>query len=891
VTSSRVLLLAGQAFALGLTTAWVLIPASTLFLEDYGSDRLPLTYIGAGVAGIASSAALSGSLRRRPIAAVATRVVAGVTVALVVAWCLLAGLDAAWVTFVLLVVVPLLIPTGFVFVVGQAGLLLDVRALKASYARVVAGFASGFVTGGLVAPWLLGALGGTQHLLAAAAAAGSLFLALLVVTRRAFPVELAAHGDDPDAAAAPTVRDLLRDRFVALLVAFQVLSAVESQWLDFLVFDRAARRYEDTEELARFVSQFTAIAYGADIVFLVLVAGVLLRRFGLGYGLTANSLAVLTVLVSVVAASVAAGSAATVVFVLVVAARVTDLVCSDGTSRTSLSAAYQVVVPRLRVAAPARVEGLAVPVAIAASGAVLLLLGATTGTAGLHLPVLTMGVVAVWVAVAVRLYRSYRSSLLERLRHRELEPSALVLEGGRDVDVVTAMVERGDEREVRLALDLLAESGHPALIGHLHRLAADPRPGVRAAALARLVGSDPGPAAVVARAALADEAPVVVAAAATLLGAVGGPADRARVAALTTHVDGEVRVAAAVATTALGDDVAVAEVSQEVGRLARSTAAPDRLAAARVLGACPDGRVDRSPLVSLVQDADPEVAASALDALRWPDDRAVLDVADMALATAGQGGADRRASTTWVRVCRALGPAAAPVLLGHAHHPDRDVGLSVLTALGAPGIGGADGVAQLRGSPVVRDDLAHAVRLLLVLGTIDGDRAGPLRAALGDELDLVRRRVLAALAAGYGAEGVRRAEHQLAQPDARAIALALEWLDVTLVGSDRGALALLEPGLSDDRRLAALQRALPTVVPGRDLALRDLVEDAERHWRRPWVAACALHLAWQRGRADPVDPDEAWIGSLLDGDRSEGGDILAETAAGLARRAASRTER
>src|SRR4029079_19325653 len=63
----RVALLAAQAFFLGLMTAWVMIPASAMFLDVYGPGLLPYTYIGAAVAGIAGSAALAAALRRRPL--------------------------------------------------------------------------------------------------------------------------------------------------------------------------------------------------------------------------------------------------------------------------------------------------------------------------------------------------------------------------------------------------------------------------------------------------------------------------------------------------------------------------------------------------------------------------------------------------------------------------------------------------------------------------------------------------------------------------------------------------------------------------------------------------------------------------------------------------------
>ena len=86
---------------------------------------------------------------------VALRVLVLTSAVLVVVWVLLAN-ELRWVSFGLLVLVPIVVPMGFMLLVGQAGMLLDVRALKSLYARVIAGFALGFVAGGLAAPPLLG---------------------------------------------------------------------------------------------------------------------------------------------------------------------------------------------------------------------------------------------------------------------------------------------------------------------------------------------------------------------------------------------------------------------------------------------------------------------------------------------------------------------------------------------------------------------------------------------------------------------------------------------------------------------------------------------------------------------------------------------------------------
>ena len=551
--TGRVLLLAGQAFALGLTLAWITIPATALFLAAYGPELLPVTYIGAACAGALASVSLTVAFRRRPLAAVASWVLAALTVLLAASRLLLGQSGTEWVSFALLVLVPIVVPVGFIFVVGQAGMLLDVRTLKALYARVVAGFALGVVVGGLAGPILLDALGETADLLAAAAAAAGLLFALVVLalgdTRRSSPrwnTRTSAH-------ERPTLGALSRNRFVVLIVAFQMLSAVESQWLDFLVFDRAAQRYEDSTELARFVSQFAAIAYGTDIVFLLLLAGLLLRRFGLRYGLAANSLGVLTVVAAIIVATTIQGAGATIVFVLVVAARVVDLTFSDGTSRTSLSAAYQAVPNSVRAVVQATVEGLAVPLSIGISGVVLLLVDAAGFTDSLLLPVLTAVVVIAWVRG--------RHGPVPRVRRQPARKPARAHAGHHDADRrrreqpdrdrpprresptsatcgsgSTSSPSRSTRRSTR------GSSSSPSTTAST----SGPTPSQRLRHLAPHLAAD------AARAGLDDPSPEVRAACVRVLGAAGDPSDVPAILARRGMPSQEVRVAVAFALTAPG---------------------------------------------------------------------------------------------------------------------------------------------------------------------------------------------------------------------------------------------------------------------------------------------------------------------------------------------------
>ena len=322
-------------------------------------------------------------------------------------WLILVA-GGVWVSALLLVLFPIALQIGFVFIGGQAGRLLDVRQMKELFPRVVSGFAVGFLVGGLLGIPLLALLGSTEHLLLATAAAQLAFLALLSPPNGAFRRSAPSPPEYAPAVVRPPLRILFASGLVLLLLVYQVLSAMGSQVVDFLLFDRAAAQYSG-DELTRFLSAYTALLNLADILFLALLAGPLMRRFGLRLGLFLNPAAVAAVLAVMAAVAAAPGAATFGLFVLAGVLRIADIATTDGTTRTSINAAYQIVPVEERVAVQAVVEGIGVPVAIGVTGLVLL------GLNVLHLgvgAVIVFGLVLglVWMVVAGGVYRSYTTS-------------------------------------------------------------------------------------------------------------------------------------------------------------------------------------------------------------------------------------------------------------------------------------------------------------------------------------------------------------------------------------------------------------------------------------------------------------------------------------------------
>ena len=168
------------------------------------------------------------------------------------------------------------------------------------------------------------------------------------------------------------------------------------------------------------------------------------------------------------------------------AARIADIALTDGTTRTSVTIAYQAVPERSRLAVQAAIEGMAVPIAIGVSGVLILALNVLADPLVATI-VVTVLVCAAWSWLAIRLYGAYGPALVHALRRRPLLVAADRIEAGPgDEAAARRLLASPDARASRLGVELLTAMASPALAAELRDLAGDPRPDVRMAALAGL---------------------------------------------------------------------------------------------------------------------------------------------------------------------------------------------------------------------------------------------------------------------------------------------------------------------------------------------------------------------------------------------------------------------
>ena len=779
--------------------ALVVIPANVLFLDAYGAKWLPATYIAIAIVGATASAVIARAARRTRLVRVATLSLLTVAVVYAASWLILVA-GGVWVSAALLVLFPIALQLGFVFIGGQAGRLLDVRQMKERFPRIVGGFSVGFLLGGLLGIPLLALLGSTENLLLGATVAQLAFLGLLLETERRFPEVRRAASDAPSHAPRPSARTLFASSLVLLLLVYQVLSAMGSWLVDYLLFNRASVHYSG-DELTRFLSGYTAVLNLVDILFLAILAGPLMRRFGLRLGLVLNPVVVCGFLVVMTIVVAGPGAAAYSLFALAAVARLSDIVLTDGTTRTSVNATFQMVPMEDRLAVQAVVEGIGVPAAIGATGVLLLIMNGLGLGVGAVI-VVTAVLSVIWTISGAVMYRAYTRALADEMRHSTIADTAEEVVA--DDAALQELLRSDDARDVRLGLDLL--------------------PGV-----------------------------------------VSRAESNAALRHASEHEDPEVRIRALVQLAVDGDAQAGIEATALADRLVLSEDPADRRAAARALAARDVLTPSERTVETLLDDADPTVRSAALDAVAPEDaangeivGRVVAALAEPRTAGSATAALRRLGGAPVPLLAAALsreGEPKRPGLIRAAAHAaaehgvtviepalrdrDRAVVLSALEAL-AVGADGTGAVPHDLLDSLFDDAASHAARAYAVRAALESDAS--LARALDDEIELARRLVVAVLVLRHG-NRVRYAVRVVDGTEGQRRALGVEALDVLLSREEAAvALPLVRGDRASDEHGAVLRRLQPTARDA-DAWLTDLSGDPQGVWRSSWLSLCARHAS------------------------------------------------
>ncbi|MEM7339831.1 MAG: hypothetical protein AAF467_14350 [Actinomycetota bacterium] len=829
--------LIGQGAALGGGAGLLLVAGMALFLAAFGSELLPVVYVAVAVSGAAASFALTRAERRFGLQRTAVVTVGTMAVLAASGWLAVSGgIDQG--AGLALVLFSVYLQLGFVLIGGQVGQAFDVAEVKATFPRIVAGFAAGFMVSGIVANVLSAALGGPTALLLVAAVVlvgqATLMNNTIALLPAATPAPATGSSDAPTGTDAVPLRAILGSPLVIAVFVYQLLSAMATHLVEFLLFDRAAARIETAAGLASFLGRLTIGLNLTDLVVLVVAGGWLMSRFGLRFGLGANPVLV-TALMAVAAVMVAAGGSATLgLLVLLSVAHTVDITAADVATRTSVNATFQALPRRDRIAAQAFVEGVGVPLALGLVAVLIVGLNWLSGGSVAWMVTATVVVCAAWSVSALVVFVRYRSSVVDAVASARLATVELDL----------------DDPTTRAALVTLARTGTDAHVGVVSRLLAphdtadraelaawaarQDRASTAQAALPVLTAARHRAAASVAAGAIAEQDPAVRLQGVRALGLVApGPEHE-----MLDTIASDITEAPALRVAALGSLLraggpAATEAAREVAALAAGAerARSEAAQAIAAAGSYPDPPV----LAALLDDGNGLVRGEAGAALVGLDD------GDRAAVI----GCGSRQAGFFRHLRSGVGPLVRrqgwDLLAGAG--PDRPM---VIRALIAEGTWAVPTEHRATAAAVIDAELDRAERAAITLGRLrvegaaangssepDNPTARLLTAVDTERLD-ARSRVLDAVTLSVGRAGFgRELDVALSGEGGGDRALALESLDLALPASQRARVVALVTG-------TALGGDEPPAPGSAGHVVRDLVADPGWAVTSDWIQACAL---------------------------------------------------
>jgi ATP/ADP translocase len=837
------LLLASSVFVLGRTVR------DTLFLSRYPIKYLPWMFVLYGITSALTVVVYARFADRVP----RHRLIAGTTAVGITTYLATWGLVRAGQTWIY--------PAFYVWAEVMANLfvvqfwtlandLFDARAAKRLFGTIGSARMLGVVLVGLGTGVVVEAIGTAQLLFVLAALMAGIALCAGFISREQRALAHERSGARPRRRGSPP--DIARDPYVQAL-ALMILVVFVALTIGDYQFKRIARDSFREDQLARFFSLFYAGAGTVSFLFQVWATPRILARLGVGAGL------------SVMPAVFGTASAALLAFPSLAVATVMKFADNGfqyAIHETTLQALYVPFAAEVKARTRALLDAVVKPASYGLGGVAIILLTPYLSVPGLS--AVSVGLVLLWFASIVLVRRRYLLSLEATLSARgalAFDHEYLLDAAGRQALVRT--LERGEPRQVLVALEQLAGEQDDAVLSAVARAAQHPDPGVRTAALYQIASTargDPTPT----QAALADGAADVRAAAAAAHAALAQDESVDALAPLLTDAAPDVRVAALAGLLRHGGVEGGIVGGAELGRLLGSERRDDRIAAARALRhlgtgayrpvrrllADPDPAVRRAALKAAPGVRDPRLVPALLTLLRDPAARGGAGTALVAVgaeaATPLAQALDDPATPRAVRLLiprllrRIPHPGAYERLRQHVQDPDSHVRLRILA-----------GMARLRRVLNLREPLAFVQEnvsreLSEAYANLSAWAAARpvFPSPLLDEEFLLRRRrairrVLRLVELRYDQDAMELVRERLPDPARRAN--ALEVLDALLEPPLRPLVMPLVDEATDEQRLARA-RALTGPPPDPETFMRE-----QCHHPNPFVVLLALEALHRHG--------------------------------------------
>ncbi|CAN5871104.1 hypothetical protein BH18ACI5_BH18ACI5_10340 [soil metagenome] len=733
-----------------------------------------------------------------------------------------------------------------------ANSLFDVRQARRLFGLIGAGASLGAITGGVLARFLVGPVGGTVNMLLVLAGLILVAAAIVAVASK----RLRARGMSRSRTTAlrtayplsHTLGVIGDSRYLRLVAVLVFLVAITTQWTNFQLSLVADRRFaNDMDSMTAFFGTFNFTVGSAGFLLQLFLTGPSLRRFGIGFA------------IMLLPIFIAFGSALTLVAPVFLAVLFTN--ASDQGLRFSLDkAAYELLYLPIPTAQRTSIKNaldiVGNRVADALGGILLglatrgffMLPGAHLGLRGTATVTLILSIV--WTFVAWQIRRGYVSAIGDSIHRHRLDTersTATVLD--RSVAEALALKLASDQVEdVKYALDVLAMQPMRSASPSLRPLLKHANDEIRRCAISAL-------AAACDRSATSEVAPLLhdpalsVRTEALLFLAREGDLDPLQTIEELGDVEGfSIRSSTAAYLAAPGPAQNLEAVAVILQGMLTSSEARDRSEAARLLGVIPEPPLDL--LDALIADADADVARQALESAERVGESAVPMLSLRLNDRTAPMQVRRDIPSSLMRIGTASAERALSGALMEGDSALRHRVISALNKLKQVSDSGLQTDAEMLELLLAAEINGHyrSYQLLGALRKGDGDTAAVI-AALEHAMEQELERIFRLIALLTTAEGAMHDAYVSVRSSNSIIrANALEYLENTLRPALRQVLLpLIDSQISEAERIRLADQIVGAPVESPEQALTALLASDD-----PWLRSRADN-AWQRltGEAEP----------------------------------------
>ncbi len=850
-----------------IATSYILKPVrSSLFLSQFGSERLPYVYILVALVLGVVAFAFARWAPRANLLRLFTGAAYFFAANLVFFW-LATTSGWAWTGFVFYVWVSIftaLMPSLFWLLANYVFYANEGRRL---FPVVMAGGILGSIVGGATTSVLVGTIGTPGLLLTAAVLL--LGIAALIRTNAAHEGERISERRSEIARQEKSraLRSdekpwtlIARSRYLSMLAILIVLTTTTSTLVDFQFNTVVEQSFDSMDALTGFFGTFFAAINVVAFVLQLVVVGRLLNRFGVGAGLVVLPVALL-------------GSSLSFLLFpqLLTAALIksADDGLSNSVNKSSVEVLYLPISLAVKNRLKAWLDMFVERVSRGLAGVTILVATTLFSLSVSQMSAVVIALLVPWIVLVFLLRREYVKTFRDSLSRRDISDFASQLRDQASLTLFHQVLTGADERELIYVLELAQGIDDPKILEHVSRLASHEDAMVRKAALRFLRGSSRPPMLDDFAQRVRDDDPGAAAEALALWTTVAPDAGFESLRTIVEEGD-TARIDAILDTLDFSEQIVTeADIETFVRRRCGAEDAPTRRLAARAAGYLYEDGGAMTCLPKLLRDSDIAVAraaATSIGRLRYEsafpllvDSLARRPLRASARKAIARFGLDRidhlaarfrdEAENPDVRVALPLvlaelnDPRAAAALLASLPQDDQRLHYQ-----------GVKGLGKLRKrSPELRfnrnevDRLlqGEASRLAALASLRSGIASIPyvleshllLIRVLEERLEFTRERIFRLLGLVYPPDAIFSAFDRIAKGRPAVRAAALEYLSNVLSKRHRASLFPLLEAENWTEVQKRSQELFGSSAPSFDEALTRLV-----HHRDPWLAATSVTL-------------------------------------------------